>query len=79
MKTTNTLYVDTFGCNSFGGVINKENKGLVMVYDEYNCDEIQVEQIPIGINMLLFRTMEDALDIHKVNRKAKYITKLLNK
>jgi hypothetical protein len=72
MKSNYNLYDDSIGCKTFSGVIQSENKGLVMMYDQWNADDFNTD-IPEGINMLLIRTMESFLGIEKTNTNAHYI------
>jgi hypothetical protein len=71
MKTTYNLYDDSTGCKAFSGVIQSTNKGLTMVYDQWNADDFNTD-IPEGINMLLIRTMESFLEINKTSTNAHY-------
>ena len=72
MKTTNNLYDNASGAKTFSGVIQKENKGMTIVYDQWNSDDFN-QDIPEGINMLLIRTMESFLGIEKTNINAHYV------
>jgi hypothetical protein len=65
------LYAETAGVKSYSGVIQSENKGITMVYDQWNADDFN-QDIPEGINMLLIRTMESFLGIEKTNTNAHY-------
>jgi hypothetical protein len=58
---SSNLYAENNGTLSFGGVIQTENKGLAMIFDQWNHDIIN-DNVPVGINMRLFRAMEGFMD-----------------
>lgn len=72
MESKYNLYSESNGKKTFGGVIQKEMKGNMIVFDEWNADDFN-RDIPKGINMLLIRTMESFLGIHKIDLNAHYI------
>jgi hypothetical protein len=53
----NNLYQDINGRRAFGGVVKAEDKGLMMVFDQWNHDEVK-NDIPVGINLNLMRAMD---------------------
>lgn len=69
------LLYDTNNANSnrtFSGEVNTEVKGTILLFDEWNSDDFNTE-IPVGINMLLFRNIEEFIGVAKTSRTAKYI------
>ena len=70
----NLYNTDNNGTKSFGGVIHTENKGTMMLFDEWNHDSI-TDSIPVGINLRMMRVMEAFINIPTLNIKAKRNTK----
>jgi hypothetical protein len=60
------------GNRTFSGEIDQTKKGNVLIFDSWNCDDFN-KDIPVGINMLLFRNMEGAIGREKTHVNAKYL------
>ena len=68
------LYNTTNGTRTFSGVINPGNEdNNLTTFDHWNVDEMQTKDAPEGINLLLFRTMENALQVYKTSNTVKRI------
>jgi hypothetical protein len=61
------------GNRAFSGEINKEAKGDVIIYEHWN-EELINDKVPEGINLLLFRTVEEFIGVTRthINAKRKY-------
>jgi hypothetical protein len=78
MESNSNLYQDINGCRAFGGVVKAEDKGLMMIFDQWNHDEVK-NDIPVGINLNLMRAMEAFLDKPTIHVKAKRVKPLKTK
>ncbi len=68
----NNLYQDINGRRAFGGVVKAEDKGLMMLFDQWNHEEIN-NAIPVGIDLRMMRAMEDYMDKPTIHVKAKRV------
>lgn len=71
------LYTTENGLKTFSGVIDQTKKGTIHIIDDFTETEKINNNIPEGINILLFRNMEEFIDINTMHIKAKRINERL--
>jgi hypothetical protein len=70
---TNNLYTTENGGKTFSGVIDKTKKGIIHVIDDIMEATTINNNVPVGIDLLLFRNMEDFIEVNTLHVKAKRI------
>lgn len=59
------------GNRTFSGEIDKTKKGNVLIFDQWNHQDFN-RSIPVGINMLLIRSVEAFIGVERAHINAKY-------